>query len=490
MLERADVVVYDGLVGAGILELSSQRAELIYAGKKRSGECAPRSQAEINALLVAEARAGKQVVRLKGGDPFVFGRAGEELEVLSDAGIDFEVVPGISAATAVTAYAGIPLTMRGVSSSVVFATGHEAAGKPDSDVEWQAVARVQTIVLFMACQTLSECVSRLIGAGRSADTPAAAIYWGTTARQRTVVASLGTLSERVSAEGLRPPLLVVIGEVVAHRDKFSWYEKRPLFGKRVVVTRDPSRARDLAHRLTERGAEVLAMPVTRLSPACDDAEVTTRLSELRDYDWVVFTSANAVERFFDELRNRDLDARQLAGARLACVGPVTAAALRACGLRADIVPGERRDALGVAQAILSQQSAPGMRVLLPRARAGREQAVDTLRAAGAVVDVLPIYHTEVISSADSTLVRSIQQLRRRLVDVLAVFAPSQVRALEQILGAGEAATLVNQCRCVVAIGRTTQSVLLAAGMRVDMVPSSPDVDTFTRELMQIFSQEA
>ncbi|HUS67945.1 MAG TPA: uroporphyrinogen-III C-methyltransferase, partial [Kofleriaceae bacterium] len=330
LLARADVVVYDGLASPVLLRLAPPGCERVYAGKKRADGGEPMAQDAIERVLIDRARAGKRVVRLKGGDPFVFGRGAEEAGALSAAGVRFEVVPGVSAATAVAAYAGIPLTARGVASTVAFATGH-GADDASPAVDWPAVARADTIVLFMALATAGDCCARLVAAGRDAATPAAAIHWGTTASQRVVVSTLGALPDAIAAAGLRPPSLLVIGPVVALRASLGWFEGRPLAGARVLVTRAADQAERFAHAIAELGGDPLIAPLLRVVPTGD----LERAEPPSAYAWVVFTSANAVDATFAELDRRGLDARALAGVRLACVGGATDAALARRGLRAD-----------------------------------------------------------------------------------------------------------------------------------------------------------
>jgi uroporphyrinogen III methyltransferase/synthase len=489
LLGVADVVVYDGLLSAVLLDLAPAAAERIYAGKKHTEIGPPLSQGEIIALLIDRARAGARVVRLKGGDPFVFGRGAEEACALAAAGVPFEIVPGVSAATAVNAYAGIPLTARGIASTVAFATGHEAAGKP-STVDWEGLARADTIVLFMALVTLDECAARLLAAGRDPGTPAAAIYWGTTAAQKTVVSTLGRLAADVRAVALRPPVLVTIGEVVRLREKLDWYERRPLFGARVLVTRPLEQARRFAQILAERGAEPVFAPVTRLLPPRDRTGIAGAIDRIDSYEWFVFTSANAVERFFAELGARELDARALGLARVACVGPVTAAALRERGVRADVVPAHG-DAQAAADAVVefAKGAIREARVLIPRAEHGRDEAVAALEAAGAVVEVAPVYRTETVAADDPSISLGLRRLRAGQIDVAAFFAPSQVRSLFEICG-DETVALLTQCRLVLAIGGTTERTLAERAVRVDLVPSAPDATVLVDELCDVYAARA
>ena len=472
-LARADAVVYDGLVNAAILELLPEGCEPIYAGKKHTRGSEPLTQKEISERLVALGRAGKRVVRLKGGDPFVFGRGGEECRALAAAGVPFEIVPGVTSATAAPAYAGIPLTDRDCASTVAFATGHQAAGKPESDIDWQAIARADTVVLFMALKTARECADRLIRAGRDPETPAAAIYWGTTVRQRTVVAPLGGLGGAVERANLVPPVLLVVGEVVRQRDALQWFERSPLFGLRVAVTRRREQANEIVRALSDLGAEPIVLPVTRLAPASADEMRAARqeLGRLDAYDWLLFASANGVRAFFAELADTGRDARALGGIRVACVGDKTAEELRRFGVRADVVP-SRDDATGAAEAMIDAGGVDlqGSRVLIARASGGRQEAVSVLRRAGAKVVAIQLYRSEPTGADDPAVRRALDRLRAGEIDVIALFAPSQVRALFDALGEGAIDTLAS-CRAIAAIGETTRAELTRRGLSVQVVPA-------------------
>lgn len=483
LVGRADVVVYDGLASPVLLGLVRPGCELVYAGKKHApGGAGPLDQGSINVVLVDRARAGKQVVRLKGGDPFVFGRGAEECEVLAAAGIRFEIVPGVSAATAVAAYAGIPLTARGVASTVAFATGHEAQDGEDGQgalahpVDWAAIARADTVVLFMAVSTAAECCAHLLAAGRPPSTPAAAIHWGTTAAQRTVVATLADLPEAIRAAGLRPPALLVLGDVVRLRQRLSWFEDRPLSGARVLVTRAAEQADRFARALAELGAEPIHCPLVRLAPPepVDAARLDDALDGLGRFAWVVFASANAVERFFAAMTARALDGRALAGVRLACVGAATAAALGRAGLRADLVPAHG-DASGLARAVAASGDLRGARVLVPRAAGGREEAIELLRAAGAEVEAVAVYRLAPVEADHPSVAASLARLRARQVRAAAFFAPSQVRALFDLLGA-DARSILGAVPTLAAIGATTASALAARGLTARVVPPAPDAE--------------
>jgi uroporphyrinogen III methyltransferase / synthase len=390
LLATCDVVVYDALVNPRFYAAARDARSV----GKRGGDDSSATQSDINALLIQLAREGKTVVRLKGGDPFVFGRGSEEAQALAAAGIPFEVVPGVTAGVAAPAYAGIPVTHRGIATAVTFVTGSEDPTKADTQTDWSALARVGgTIVLYMPVRRLSDIAARLMAAGLSPDTPSAAIQWGTWPSQRTVVATLSTLA---SAE-LSSPLIVVIGQTVGLRETIAWFDRRPLFGRRVLVTRASARAGTLADRLRDQGADVLEMPSTRIV-ALDPAPLATAIRCLGDYQHVVFTSQTAVEFFWDALRLASLDARALAAATVTAIGPATAESLLARGIAADIVP-DRPVAEGVLDALVARGRVSGTRLLYPAAEGGRDVLPEGLRAAGATVDVVPMYRSEPLREA-------------------------------------------------------------------------------------------
>jgi len=432
-LRQADVVVYDRLVSPRLLEDAREGAELIFVGKVagKGGH----NQVKINELLVAKAREGKRVVRLKGGDPFVFGRGGEEAEALRAAGVPFEVVPGVTSASAVPAYAGIPVTHRGLASSFAVVTGHEDPGKDEPAVDWGRLATaVDTRVLLMGAQTLPEIVDKLIEGGRPAETPAAVIQSGTTPDQRTVTGTLGDIVRRVQEAGLTAPAITVVGEVVRLRETLAWFEDRPLFGKRVLITRTRRQASALARLLAEEGAVPIELPAIEIEPAVDEAARLRRaLDGLRasaSGGWVVFTSANAVEVFFGLMRERGLDARAFAGARAAAIGPATADALAERGIIADAVP-EEYVAEGVVEA-LRPHVREGDRVLVPRAESARPELVEGLRALGAEVDEVILYRAAVPSASGGA--EALSLLREGGIDIVTFTSSSTVRNLAALLG--------------------------------------------------------
>lgn len=390
VLERADVVVYDALANDALLLHARPDAEKIYVGKVAGDHALP--QGQINALIIAKAKEGKIVARLKGGDPYIFGRGGEEAEELLEAGVPFEEVPGISSTIAGPAYAGIPLTHRSFASSVTLITGHENPDKPGSVHNWDALARsASTLVFVMGMKNLPEIAKNLVAAGMAADTPAALVHWGTTARHRSLVATISTLPARAVEEGFTNPSVIVVGGVVSLHDKLNWFEQKPLLGKGIVVTRAREQASGLAALLADLGAEVVQFPTIEIQPLDDYSEIDQAIAQRASYQWLVFTSVNGVKYFWQRLHYAGLDSRALGGLKVAAIGPATADILREQGIQPDFIP-ERYVAEGIVEGLLALGMA-GQKVLLPRAREAREVLPDDLRAAGAVVDVVPVYVT-------------------------------------------------------------------------------------------------
>ncbi len=424
-LARADVVLYDRLIGDDLLDAARPDAELIYVGK--SAHKHKLSQQEINDLLVEKARAGLRVVRLKGGDPFVFGRGGEEAQVLSAAGVPFEVVPGITSPIAVPAYAGIPVTHRDVASNFAVVTGHRRKGGEGADeglgLDWDALARMDTLIVLMGVGNLPVIARELLATGRDPQTPAALIRWGTTPRQEAVAGTLETIAERAREAELRPPAVLVVGGVAALRDELRWFDTRLLFGQRVLVTRPREKAGGTAARLRELGAAPVIFPTIEIRPPEDWAALDAAIERLASghYDWTIFTSTNGVRFFWRRLEALGKDARAFAGARLGAIGPVTAGELARHGLRADLVPDQY-----VAEAILDEIGAvEGQRVLLPRADIARPALADGLIDAGSDVDEIAAYRTVSADAEDAERIREL--LAAGEIDVLTFTSSSTVR---------------------------------------------------------------
>ncbi|MDN5345064.1 MAG: uroporphyrinogen methyltransferase / synthase [Clostridia bacterium] len=456
-LARAEVVVYDRLINPVLLDYAPKESEKIYVGKAPHRHAL--SQEEINALLVNLARQGKRVVRLKGGDPFVFGRGGEEALALRGQDIPYEVVPGVTAAIAVPAYAGIPVTHRGLASTVAFITGNEDPDKEHSAINWEGLARaVDTLVFLMGMANLAPIVDRLLALGRPPDTPVALIRWGTRAEQETLVGTLASIKGQAQAAGFSNPAIIVVGQVVALRSALAWLEDKPLFSRRIVVTRPQGRAANIARRLTELGAEVLAFPAITLKPPADWAPLDAALDTVQEYDWLIFTSASAVHYFCWRLQARRRDIRTLTGIKIAAIGPATARALEERGLFPAWQPDEY-----VAEALAAGlgPSLQGQRVLLPRADIARPFLAEDLRRRGAEVKEVTVYRT--VSGAGE--VAPLQQLLAAgRVTAVTFTSSSTVRSLLAALGGG-ALTLLQRVD-IFCIGPITAATAREAGLTV------------------------
>jgi uroporphyrinogen III methyltransferase/synthase len=391
LLGRADVVVYDALVNPELLRLAPESAEIIYGGKRAKEHAI--SQSDLNQMLIAKAQAGKTVVRLKGGDPYVFGRGGEEAEQLADAGVPFEVVPGVSSFVAVPNYAGVPLTHRGFCSKLTLITGHEDPAKEASSIDWQQVAKTPgTKVIMMGTDRIGAIAEVLVGHGMDAATPVAMVRWGTTGQQQSISGTLETIAEVVLKEKIGPPTVAVIGEVVKLRSKLNWYEQRPFFGQRIVVTRTRTQASLLSRQLRDLGAEVLEIPTIKIEPPTQRQGIVDALLELNAYDWLVFTSPNGVTTFFDYFFKRFHDLRDLGGARIAAVGPATANKLKELHLQVDLMPDEAL-AANIAKEFAQFESIENLKIGLLRAEAANTELPLALETMGAIVDDVACYRT-------------------------------------------------------------------------------------------------
>jgi len=469
LVASADVILYDRLIPQAALSGAREDAELVYVGKRPGAPEIP--QSEIETTMVERARAGRSVVRLKGGDPFVFGRGGEEAETLAAAGVPFEVVPGVTAGVAAPAYAGIPVTHREDASAVAFVAGHEDPSKDGSSIDWDALARFRgTLVLYMSVKRLPDVAARLIAGGRSADEPAAAVERGTTPAQRTVSATLADLPDAVAAAGIAPPAVMLIGPVAARRETIAWLERRPLFGLRVVVTRARAQASGLAATLAALGADVIELPAIRVVPRIDSAEVSDAVGAIHSYALVCLTSPNGVRLLFDALEAAGLDARALANATVAAIGPGTARALAARGIRADVVP-ER----SVAEALVESLEAVDVTdrpVLVARAADARDVLPDALRERRAKVDVVALYET-VAEEPDPEAVEAASS-----ADYVTFTSSSTVRNFVAAIGGG----FPERAR-VVSIGPVTSEAAREAGLTVDLEAESHDLDGLVEALV-------
>lgn len=390
-LAMADVVVYDHLAGSELLDYAGNASEIIYVGKQAGRHAM--EQSKINALLVKKAGKGRVVVRLKGGDPFLFGRGAEEALELSKAGIPFEIVPGVTAATGASAYAGFPLTHREHNSVVSLVTGHEDPTKKESAVDWNALAAGGgTLVFYMGVKNLPNIARKLIDAGRSPGTPAALIQWGTLPEQRVLEETLENISDRARKAKMTPPCILVVGEVVGLREQLNWFEARPLFGKTIMITRSRKQASELGGKLALLGARVLSMPTIRFEPPDDDTPLKDVISTLSGFDWIVFTSVNGVDYFFSVLQDEGYDSRRLAFCKVCCIGPGTAASLAGHGIKADLIP-LRFTSRAVFGALSQLENLKGKHILLPRADISGRDLPDLLGALGAEVTDIAVYRT-------------------------------------------------------------------------------------------------
>ncbi|HSS43549.1 MAG TPA: uroporphyrinogen-III C-methyltransferase [Solirubrobacterales bacterium] len=469
LIASADAIFYDRLIPPGALDGARSDAELVYVGKQPGVPSVP--QEEIGERLIEAARAGRSVVRLKGGDPFVFGRGGEEGEALREAGVEFEVMPGVTAGVAATAYAGIPVTHRDDASAVAFVTGHEDPKKEESALDWEALGRFPgTLVFYMGVKRLAQNAASLIAAGRDPEEPAAAIERGTWPGQRTVSATLGTIAEAVEREAVKAPALIVVGEVAKRREQLEWLERRPLHGRRVVVTRARAQASGLAATLRGLGAEVVELPAIRIEPRLESAEVQAAVAALGEYALVCLTSPNGVRLLWEAMGAAGLDARALAGTTVAAIGPGTARALAKIGVLADVVP-ERFVAEGLIE-VLEPIDVEGKRVLVARAAEARDVLPEYLENRGAQVDVVALYET-VREQPEEAEVERAQE-----ADYVTFTSSSTVTNLTEALGD----RFPTGAR-IVSIGPITSETIRDRGLEVDVEAERHDVDGLLAALL-------
>jgi uroporphyrinogen III methyltransferase / synthase len=469
LIASADTIFHDRLIPPGALGGAREAAELVYVGKAPGRPSVP--QEEIGERMIEAARGGGSVVRLKGGDPFVFGRGGEEGEMLRAAGVEFEVVPGVTAGVAASAYAGIPVTHRDDASAVAFVTGHEDPEKGETALDWEALARFPgTLVFYMGVRRLGENAAALIAAGRDADEPAAAVERGTMDGQRTVVATLGTLAESVERESVGAPALIVVGPVVERRETLAWLERRPLNGRRVVVTRARAQASGLASTLRALGAEAVELPAIRIEPRTDSEEVRRAVERIGDYALICLTSPNGALLLFEALSEAGLDARALSAATVAAVGPGTARALAQHGIAADVVP-DRFVAEALVEA-LAPVEVEGRKALIARAAEARDVLPDALRERGAEVDVVAVYET-VRETPEPESIEAAQA-----ADYVTFTSSSTVRNLTEALGDRFPAAAR-----IVSIGPITSEAAREAGLEVHVEAGRHDVDGLVEALI-------
>ena len=473
-LEKADVVICDYLADKRLLAFAPENVEYIYVGKK-AGNHAMR-QEDISQLIADKAKEGKCVVRLKGGDPFVFGRGGEEAEVLKNNGVKFEIVPGVTSAIAAPAYAGIPVTNRKVAVSFAVVTGHEDPTKGKSDINWEKLSTaVDTLVFLMGVGNLPHITSQLIKYGRSADTPAALVRWGTKAQQEVLITTVGKAAEDVIKHNLKPPAVFVVGNVVNLRSTIQWFDNKPLFGKNILITRARSQASKLTTALEELGANCTEAPAIKIAPPDDNyVSLDNAITKIHDYDWIIFTSTNGVERFFARLNEKNLDARCLSNAKIAAIGTATADKLKNYGIIADKIPTMFK-AEGILE-VLQNDIQKGSKVLIPRAQKAREALPIGLRQMGAIVDVAETYCTKM---ADTNKDDIKDLLKNNQIDMVTFTSSSTVENLLKLIN-GEK-TLLNNVKTAV-IGPITAKTCKNNGLKVDIEADVYTIDGLVNKI--------
>ena len=470
-LQRADVVIYDLLLNDSLLEHCPAHTEKIQAPDPRLRTT---RQDELNHLLIEHAKAGKTVVRLKGGDPYIFGRGGEEAVALTEAGIPFEVVPGITSAIAASAYAGIPVTHRDYASSVAFVTGHSAALHPDSNINWAHLATaVDTLVVYMGVAHLRQIVERLTAHGRDPQTPVSLVRLGTTPQQHVVQGTLTDIVQKVEAVQLKSPAVIVVGEVNRLREHLRWFDTKPLFGKRILVTRARAQASEFADLLEANGAEVMQFPTIQIQPIAG-----VDIPPPNTYDWVIFTSVNAVGILYERLRESGKDARAFGGSRICAVGAKTVEALNRIGIHPDFVPSHARGS-----AIASEMTdVNGKKILLPRAKIATADLPNGLREKGAQVDDVPLYDTLKVANENSDEIEA--DLLNGSIDFVTFTSSSTVTNFLEMFRAHAPMDLLANVKVAV-IGPTTQKTALARDIRVDVVAKEASVESLVEAIIEV-----
>ncbi len=481
-IRNADIIIYDYLASPLLLSEAKDGAELIYVGKKGGDHTL--KQNEINALIVEKAEQGKLIVRLKGGDPFVFGRGGEEAEELVDAGVSFEVVPGVTSAVAAPAYAGIPVTHRDHASMVTFITGHENPEKESSAIDWSVLAaNPGTLVFLMGVKNLDNISASLITNGKPATTPASLVRWGTTPLQESLHSDLGNIANEARQKGFKAPAVLVVGGVAGLSDRLAWFETKPLFGKKIMITRAQAQSRGMKDRVSDLGADPVMFPTIKIVPPEDYGPLDAAIERAASYDWIVLTSVNGVERFFERYFTLKEDIRNLHGPRIGAIGPVTASSIRKKGLKVDLLAKEFK-AEGLL-AGLSDEDVVGKTFLIPRAEQAREILPETLKQRGATVDVVPVYRTVVPEDA------VVQDARRLLetgsIDVVTFTSSSTVRHFAEMVGPDIAASL-SKSTVFASIGPVTSQTMREHGMTVTLEARAYTIDGLVDAIVEHYSK--
>ena len=479
LIERADVIIYDRLASPRLLAFARPDVEFIYVGKRVGRHVA--NQDEINSYIVKKASEGKMVVRLKGGDPFIFGRGGEEAQVMAESGIDFEVVPGVTSAIAVPAYAGVPLTHREHTASVAFITGHRRFDTKEAPVQWEGLAKgVGTLVFLMGMTNLSHICGKLMEHGRSPDTPVAVIRWGTTPFHRSVTGTLSNIADIVKEKGFKPPAIIVIGTVVALREQLNWFERLPLLGRRILVTRTRAQSSELVRLLERRGAGCVECPAIEVKPPDDLSGLDAAISKLGTYDWIVFSSPNAVKYFLERVFEKGHDIRVLGNARIACVGASTADCIKGYHLDVDLVP-ENFRAEGLVEAF-SRLDMDSRKVLVPRAAKAREVLPRGLEEMGAEVTVATAYQTVTPELRQDV----VEILQDEDVDVLTFTSSSTVRNFFKMVPEKLRERILSRAK-IACIGPVTARTAEEQGLVIDIQPEKSTIKDMVDAIEAYFS---
>jgi len=480
-IQKADVIIYDYLAASIFLKRARKNAELIYVGKK--GGSHTLVQERINDLIVEKAQTGALVTRLKGGDPFIFGRGGEEAEVLFNNGIPFEIVPGVTSAIAAPAYAGIPLTHRKYTATVAFVTGHEDPDKAESAIDWASIARgMGTVVFLMGVKNLPHIAHQLIVHGKPPQTPVALVRWGTTSRQVTISGTLETIVEKVKKAGLKAPAIIIVGDVVHLRRTLNWYEDRPLLGKKIVVTRARAQASDLVELLSELGAECLECPTIKIEPPADYTLLDRAIKNLSTYDWVIFTSVNGVAFFFERLFAAGKDVRAFNNLQTATIGPATEKKLFDFGLNSDIVPDSYR-AESVVKAFGSMDINAN-KILLPRAEEARPILPIELTKMGAEVDEIPVYRTVAVDDDGDQLIK---QLEGQSIDMITFTSSSTVKNFRALIPSKKFKTLLKGV-IIASIGPITSDTANELGFEVHITAESYTIPGLCEAILHYYAK--
>ncbi len=478
-LQSADVILYDRLVDQSVLDFVSSNAEIIYVGKL-PGYC-HNPQTEINNLLVSKAKQGKIVVRLKGGDPFVYGRGSEEASILNSEDIPFEIIPGVSSVTGVPAYAGIPLTHRGISSSFTVISGHESSSNPESNIDWESLAKNNgTLVILMGADNINEITDKLILNGKPAETPVALISHGTKNTQRTISSTIDNINKFSKECSIESPMIMIVGNVVSLRKTLQWFDNRPLFGKRILITRPHGQSTKLSQLLSERGAIPIVIPTIAIEQLSDYDKLDNSLKNLHYYDWIIFTSSNAIDIFFERLRAIGLDSRALNGVSVATIGPSTSNSLQRHGISVDFSP-QTFTSAGIVNE-LSSGIHPGDEVLLPQSDISGDLLNDGLRDMGVSVDNITVYKTRTEVGSKT----KIHEILNSGADVVTFTSASSVKNISDLLNDN-----INQLSdmIVACIGPTTAAAAAKIGLEVDIIGEEFTINGLTDALEAHFDSK-